>query len=151
MWESSYSSFLGEEYFNAKKTLLTSNFNNLQDLVNQKQRITKFKYKFTPNLNSSLTNYNEEFFYDFSKITKKDFDFFSNNLNVEAIEDSYEFLKGLNYLTHSTYKNIVTPSTNFIMPHAYTNVFNAFRADFSEANFLQDSTSKTIFKQPKGL
>jgi hypothetical protein len=25
------------------------------------------------------------------------------------------------------------------MPHAYTNVFNAFRADFSEANFLQDS------------
>jgi hypothetical protein len=65
MWESSYPSFLGEEYFNTRKTLLTSDFNNLQDLVNQRQRTIKFKYKFIPNLNSSLTNYNEEFFLRF--------------------------------------------------------------------------------------
>ena len=140
IWESSYPSFLGEEYFNLKKSLSVKDFNNLQDLINQKQRVIKFKYRFLPYSNSNITNFNEELFYDFSTTSKKDLDFYSNSLNVEAIEDSYEFLKNLNSLTHSFYKNNLILTPNFIMPNSYSNVFNAFRADFSEANWLHDNS-----------
>jgi hypothetical protein len=117
-----------------KKSTSIRDFNNLQDLINQKQRVLKFKYKFLPFTNSNITNFNEEFFYDFSTISKKDLDFYSNNLNVESIEDSYEFLKNINSLSHALYKNNFILTPNFIVPNSYSNVFNAFRADFSEAN-----------------
>lgn len=139
-WESSYPSFLGEEYFNVKKNLNNIDFNGIQDVTNQKQRMLKFKYKFVPYSNANLVNYNEEFFYDFSTIAKKDLDFYSNNLNIDTIEDSYEFLKNLNFLTYSLYRNTLLNSPNFIMPNSYSNVFNAFRADFSEANWLYDNS-----------
>jgi hypothetical protein len=87
---------------------------------------------------SSPTNYNDEFFYDFTKSNLVNLDYYSNNMNVESIEDNYEFLKNLIFLVHPSYKNVFLTTLNYISPSSYVNVFNSFRADFSEANWLLD-------------
>jgi hypothetical protein len=129
---------LGEEYYSSKDDLLHSNYNSLQDLYNQKGRSTKFKYKLSSSILSSPTNYNDEFFYDFTKSSLTNLDYYSNNINVESIEDNYEFLKNLTFLIHPSYKNLSLTTLNYITPSSYVNVFNSFRADFSEANWLLD-------------
>jgi hypothetical protein len=81
-----------------------------------------------------LVNYNDEFFYDFSNASLVNLDFYSNNSNVDLIEDNYEFLKNSIFLFHSMYKNPFLSSLNYILPNSYVNVLTAFRADFSEPN-----------------
>jgi hypothetical protein len=130
----SYPSFLGEEYFSSKDDLLHNNYNNVQDLYNQKSRVTKFKYKSGSSASTGVSNYNDEFFYDFTKSSLVNLDYYSNNINIESIEDNYEFLKNLIFLMHPSYKNVSVTSLNYILPNSYVNVFNSFRADFNEAN-----------------
>jgi hypothetical protein len=59
IWESFYPSFLGEEYFSSKDDLFHNNYNNLQDLYNQKSRLSKFKYKPEHVVSPVVSNYIE--------------------------------------------------------------------------------------------
>jgi heme/copper-type cytochrome/quinol oxidase subunit 2 len=140
IWESSYPSILGEEYFTLKNYKFNLDFNTLTDIFNQKQRNLKFRYKLNPEYGLLiLNNYNEDFFYDTSNVGFKDLDYYSNFTNIEVLEDSYEFFKGLSLLTFMSYKNLILSNQNFISPVSYSSVFNAFRADFSESNWIGDS------------
>jgi hypothetical protein len=94
----------------------------------------KFKYKSGNLILPSLSNYNDELFYDFTKSSLVNLDYYSNNINIESIEDNYEFLKNVIFLLYPSYKNIHLTTVNCVLPNSYSNVFNSFRADFNEAN-----------------
>jgi hypothetical protein len=125
---------LNEEFLSAKYGSVYSDLNFVQLLLNQKQRESKFKYKIGSTTSPFLANYTDDFFYDSSNVNLKELDFYSNNTNMDSVEDSYEALKGVYSLVNSSYKNLVLVNTNFTLPVSYANVFNSFRADFSEAN-----------------
>jgi len=62
----------------------------------------------------------------------KNFYPFSNETAVDAIEDSYENLKYVNYIHYLTYKNLLNTNATKIQPLSYTQVIDTFRPDYEE-------------------
>ena len=101
---------------------------------------------FVKDLNSptnvtSLPVFSDEPVMNTSLVSYKDFDMFSNDMQVETSEEGYESSKYLNYLYYSNYKNIVNGLFNGIQPISYATVFDSFRSDYEDPYLYTDEHS----------
>jgi hypothetical protein len=156
LWESSYNSALQDEYFLIKQNSSNTDFYKKQEsLYNSTLRLikdNKIKSGFLSktfitdtNLNtkniSSLPIFSEESLNNPKLTTLKDFNYFSNEIVIDNVDESYETSKYLNYLYYINYKNIINNSTNNIQPISYTTVFDSFRSDYDDPFLYNDEIS----------
>ena len=85
----------------------------------------------TSNLNS-LPIFTEDSLPNSLLLNLKNFYPFSGETSVDAIEDSYENLKYVNYVHYLTYKNLLSTNSAKIQPLSYTQVIDNFRPDYEE-------------------
>jgi hypothetical protein len=74
----------------------------------------------------------------------KNFYPFSNETAVDAIEDSYENLKYVNYVHYLTYKNLLNTNATKIQPLSYTQVIDNFRPDYEEMSWFSDNMGQDL-------
>lgn len=142
-WESSYSSYLHEDYLNIlqnSKDFIF--FKKQEELYNISNRSKKFKFNrlsksfikdTTKSLNiNSLPIFNEDPIVDSLLVSPKYLNNFGNELNIDLVEDVYDSLKFTNYVHHLNFKNIVNIDKNILNPISYTQVLDNFRADYDD-------------------
>ena len=143
LWETSYPSFLHEEYHK-----LRSHITNRSDFSRQSNTFNILNRVFTPksntmtrparldlNLLASPTLYSEASFFDPSTLNLLNFSQFSNLLRMDSIEDSYESLRSSSLFAPSLLKNY-TYTKNMVLPNfSYATNLNMFRADFEESSW----------------
>jgi hypothetical protein len=86
----------------------------------------------------SLPIFAEESFNNPKLTLLKDFNYFSNEMVSDSMDESYETSKYLNYLYYLNYKNIINNSTNNIQPISYITVFDSFRSDYEDPFLYND-------------
>jgi hypothetical protein len=118
----------------------SSNLYNSRATVN---RLKKFRlrseYKplvryFKPNdlpLNSLYLS-GSDYFFNPSGSNLMSFIYYSNDANVESLDNNYENIKNLKHLYHSNNKSTYLSNTSSFKPFSYSTVLDYFRADFDE-------------------
>jgi len=157
-WESSYPSYLHDDYLTSMQSVKESIFFSKQeDLFNVKNRSPKAKqFKLgilqkgntlnslkVQNLNS-LPIYVEDQLPNINLFKTKNFELFNYELNLDLIEDSYENSKSLNYLYYLNYKSILNSDLKTTFPLSYTSVLDSFRPGYEEFVINQDNDKVNI-------
>jgi hypothetical protein len=145
LWESTFSAFTHEDYVTSKLRFNESiNFTKAQENYNTLCRSLNSKFKpkslYAPLFKATNTNsvhalpiFTEDFFVSPSNVSLLNFNVFNNESLADSSDDAYTNVKNSLFLYAQGYQsNLLTP-TNFIYPTAYSNVLNAFRADFDES------------------
>jgi hypothetical protein len=149
-WESTYSSYTHEDYVNTLQTMSDYTFFKKQEEVfNTLNRSRTFKQgtlnkPFIKDASalanvSSLPIFSEDAVPNTYLTALKNFKSFTFEPEVEALDDSYENFKYINYLHHLNYLTTLNLSTSHIQPLAYSQVLNMFRADYSENSWSLDN------------
>jgi len=153
LWESSYTSSYQDEYFLIKQNSSNSDFFKKQELLyNTALRLVKdsktksglISKVFLSDTNLSTKNtyalpiFTEESFNNPKLTLLKDFNYFSNEILSDSMDESYETSKYLNYLYYLNYKNIINNSTSNIQPISYITVFDSFRSDYEDPFLYND-------------
>jgi heme/copper-type cytochrome/quinol oxidase subunit 2 len=152
-WESPYNSSLQDEYFLIKQNTSSVDFFKKQETVfNNFLRVVKDNKTKSgvisknsisdSNVNAkntyALPIFNEESIIDPKLTSLKNFNFFSTEMAIENLDDSYDSSKYLNYLYFLNYKNILNKSVNNIQPVSYLTVFDNFRPDYEDPFIYND-------------
>jgi hypothetical protein len=113
---------------------LNLNFSKQEKTFNTLNRSDKIKFNLNENTNNrnSIALFSEEFFNNTSLLNLKNFSIYSNEVDIDTIDESYDNNKNLNYLHYLNYLNTYNVSLKSNYPISYTQVLNAFRADLSE-------------------
>jgi hypothetical protein len=99
----------------------------------------KYLYKYNYNLkNNSINIFSDDYFYNPSLSNMVNFSYYNNDMNFEALEDSYENIKNLKHIYLKNYKNSFLNLYNYSISKSYTNVLDSFRAGFDEQNWNFD-------------
>jgi len=151
-WESTYSSFAHDDYLNILQGLKDyTYFKKQEELFNASVRHKTFRASTlakpllrdlttTSNLNS-LPIFTEDSLPNSLLLNLKNFYPFSGETSVDAIEDSYENLKYVNYVHYLTYKNLLSTNSAKIQPLSYTQVIDNFRPDYEEMSWFKDNST----------
>jgi|TARA_B110000305_G_C19288209_1_gene562804 hypothetical protein len=110
------------------------NFSKQEKIFNNLNRSEQVKFDTSENSNNrySISLFSEEFFNNTSLLNLKNFSIYSNEVNVDDIDESYVNNKNLNYLHYLNYLNTYNVSSKSNYPISYTQVLNSFRADLSD-------------------
>ena len=159
LWESSHSSFAQEEYSTIKATSMTSAYydkiQTLYNLNNRTQEDSKFKFKSKFAYKSLSNKLRESSIYSLpvsselaflnpSKLNLINFNYFNNDVSLDATEESYENMKNIQSLYFLGNKNVVLQSFNYFLPSPFTQVLDAFRPDFDENNWDIDHEADSL-------
>ena len=154
-WESTYSSFAHDDYLNILQNLKDYTlFKKQEELFNASVRHKTFRsstlakpmlrdLSAKTNLNS-LPIFTEDSVPNSLLLNLKNFYPFSNETAVDAIEDSYENLKYVNYIHYLTYKNLLNTNATKIQPLSYTQVIDTFRPDYEEMSWFSDNMGQDL-------
>jgi len=149
-WESTYSSYTHEDYVNTLQTISDySFFKKQEEIFNTTNRAHSFKQNtlskpflkdtsVLSNINS-LPIFSEDAVPNTNLTSLKNFKSFGFEPTVDAIDDSYESFKYLNYLHHLNYLTTLNFNTSYVQPLAYSQVLNMFRPDYDENSWSIDS------------
>jgi hypothetical protein len=117
-------------------------FKKQEELYNLSTRHKKFKSSLlakpffkdlASNINTnSLPIFSEDTTVNTSLLSTKNFDNFGNEISIDALDDSYESSKNLNYLQYTNLKSSLSTNNNLINAMSYTQVMDNFRADYEE-------------------
>jgi len=143
IWETSYPSFLHEEYHN-----LRSCVSNRSEFTRQLGEFNGSDRNFVSRANlmtrpgrsglatfSSPTIYSETAFFSPSTLNLVNFAQFNNLARLDSVEDSYESLRSSSLFSPSLLKNY-THVKNMVLPSfSYATNLNMFRADFEESSW----------------
>jgi hypothetical protein len=73
----------------------------------------------------------------------KNYQLFSTELALDAMDDAYENTKYLNYLYYINYKNLVSLNINTIYPISYTTILDNFCAGYEDGfNYIDSFSNK---------
>jgi hypothetical protein len=156
-WESSFSSFTHDEYYNTLQDLneyiffkkqeemfdTTTRFNGLTFSKKNKSLLKPFfKNSIHTDNSHSLPIYTEDYFMD-SQLTKfNNFKFFSDEVILDSMDDVYDSLKSTNNILNSSYLNLLEVSGSPVKPLSYTKVLDYFRADYEDSSLTSDYTNE---------
>ena len=157
-WESIYSVYAHDEYLELAKDFYDySYFDKFANSYRTSDKKISIKNKtlskpLIKDTNSSGEFYSNSFYIDdfvspANLILTKDFFIFTNFLSNNAIDDSYESIKFLNYNYNLNNKMFLNLNHNFFSPYSYVSIFNSFRSDYDDFSWFFDS-EKT---NPSGL
>lgn len=161
-WESSFSAFTQDEYYNTLQDVneylffkkqeelfdMSTRFNGLTFSKKNKSLLKPFFKNHVHTSNTySLPLYSEEMFMD-SQLTKlNNFKFFSDEIIMDSMDDIYESLKNTNSLLNSNYMNLIEGNSNPVNPISYTKVLDYFRADFEDNSVSSDYSNSDSFTE----
>lgn len=145
-WESSYSSYVHDEYCNSFQSTTDLTFlKKNEELFNLFVRKTKDKKLKTGLVskpfisdNPHLVNltplpiFNEAGTVNTQLLPLKSFNFFSDELTLDSMDHIYENTKYLNYLYLLNYKHALSYTTNSILPMSYTTILDSFCANYED-------------------
>jgi hypothetical protein len=84
---------------------------------------------------TSLPIYSDDVINNSLLLNFKNFQPFSNELNLDNNDESYENTKYLNYIYYLNYKNILSFGKNALYPISYTTILDMFQSNY-EDNYL---------------
>jgi len=115
---------------------------NVENFFNFMDRILIFKDKVITSpffINTELTDatfansmYLDDFISLPNTLFTKDFFIFPLTISTQALEDSYEASKFLNYLNDNSLQSVKFLSNNGLPTHTHSYVFDFFRSDIDE-------------------
>lgn len=145
-WESTYSSYLHDEYCssfqnNTNTTFLKKN-EELFNLFVRKAKDKKLKAGILQKPfildNTHTTNitpaaiFNETLTTNTKLLPLKSFNFFSDEVILDSMDNVYENTKYLNYIYLLNYKHALNYSFNTILPISYASILDSFCAGYEE-------------------
>jgi hypothetical protein len=151
-WESIYSIYNHDEYLNLANDFYEYEFfNRISNLYNNFDRVARYPdrvlnkpfFKDTNSLGDYYSNnfYIDDFVNPSNLLATKDFSVFPLFAVFNHIEDSYESLKYLNYLSNLDNKLFFNSFGKNFQPHTYSFVFDMFRADYDDFSWFLDENS----------
>jgi hypothetical protein len=143
-WESTYPSSSNEEYITNSSNLKNNiNFSKQEKLFNDLNRSDKLKFINKENSNNSYSTslFSEEFFSNVSLLNLKNFSFYSNEVVLDNIDETYDNFKSINYVYYLNYLNTYNTFFKGNYPLSYTQVLNSFRADMGESMLSTDNNN----------
>ena len=151
-WESTYSTYAHDEYLNSFQDAQEARYLTKQEtLFNLENRSKESKTglvckSFLSNptaFNSSypLPLFSEDSSSDLSLTALKNFESFSAETSVDAMDDTYENLKHFNYIHHASYKNLFMGSSLSIAPVSYSQILDTFTSSYDERATHSDNVS----------
>lgn len=151
-WESTYSTYAHDEYLNsfqdAQEARYLTKQENLFNLENRKKEsktgLVCKSFLSNPSAASGsypLPLFSEDAGSDLSLTALKNFEPFSAETSMDAMEDTYENLKYFNYIHHSNYKNLFLGSSFSVSPVSYSQVLDTFTSSYEEKSTHADNVS----------
>ena len=152
-WESSFSAFVQDDYFNTLQDLneytffkkqeelfdASTRFNGLTFSKKNKSLLKPFfkNTTRTENLNS-LPLYADEYLFNTQLIKLNNFKYFNDELIIDSLDDSYDSLKSTSNLVGANYINLIESNSVAVTPVSYTKVLDYFRGDFEDNSTSSD-------------
>jgi hypothetical protein len=90
-----------------------------------------------------LSIFNENGITNTQLLPLKSFNFFSDELTVDSMDNVYENAKYLNYLYLLNYKNVLNYSVNSASPISYVTILDNFCANYEDNYLYSDSFEKS--------
>ena len=143
VWETSYPSFLHEEYHSLKSHVAertefarpVNEFNTLNRLFTPKANLAVRSPRLDNFNFSSPAVYSDTFFSNPSTLNLTNFLQFNNLTKLDYIEDSYEGLKSNSFFSPFLAKNYIYSKNTSLPNFSYATNLNMFRADFEESSW----------------
>ena len=161
-WESSFSSFVQDEYFNTLQDIneylffkkqeemfdTSTRFNGLT-LAKKNKALLKPFFKNTVHTTnvSSLPIYSDDYIPNTQLIRLNSFKFFSDELSTDAMDDTYDSIKNTTNLLNSHYVNLIGGDLNPVNPMSYTKVLDYFRADYEDSSVSNDFNTVNVVEE----
>ena len=160
-WESSFSSFTQDEYFN---TLQDINeyllFKKQEEMFDSKTRFNGLTFSkknktllkpFFKNLNhstnlSTLPVYSDEYFNDTQFIRLNNFKSYIDEISIDSMDEAYDNIKNTTALLNQSYTNLLESGLITVQPVSYTKVLDYFRADYDDSSPSSDYTSTNLIE-----
>ena len=170
-WESSFSSYTQDDYFN---TLQDMNeyllFKKQEEAFDTKTRFNGsvlskknktlhkslskpfFKNSIHSNNLSSLPIFSEDHFVDSQLMKLNNFKFYTDEISIDSMDEVYDSIKNSNTLLNSNYTNILESGMVSVQPVSYTKILDYFRADYEDSSNSTDfEDNKTLNESPLSL
>ena len=125
-------------YFDKQETI----FNNLDRIKEFKDQVSgpsTIQDEEALMSRSGTGLYLEDGIFNTNLLAPKNFEVFNSELNTDALEDSYENIKYMNYVHTRNYQHLLLNNLSNPVPMSYTGVMDAFRPDFEEKSTHTDA------------
>ena len=153
-WESTYSSFIHDEYIEILQSSHDHQFfKEQEELFNNSNRHRKFRgsklakpllrdLSASTTLNS-LPIFTEDTLPNSLLLPLVKFQPFASELSLDSLDETYSGIKQLSYLHGLNYKNTLNVNSNNIQPFSYTAVLDAFQPSYEESSWYIDQSNES--------